>query len=269
MSHTISKIIAVLNDFSLADVLLRKTFDFANLHDASVEILYVHESPLFDIPDYFSSAVEEGLDKAKIKQEIKAKVAVISPKKEPAILVQIDDTADRVWALAREDAGILIITTYHDGITQKIIDKVSQPLLILKTEVDSYKKLALVLNATNESVACIEHVKSSFKESDIHLLYDYRYVVDPSMEVDVENMQVIEQAQREAFEKLKKESGLEGDFFIDGSFFGDDLVQYIQSKVFDITYLCSRGDDFFVSDTLAEELLQKSNGDILIANKIK
>ncbi len=268
MPRNFTKIIAVLNDFSLVDTLLKKTFDFAYENGASIEILYVHESPLFDIPDYFRGDTKGELDKEKIKQKIKDKVATLKPKRDPAIFVQIDDTADRVWALAREDQSYLVITAYHDGITHKIVDKISQPILVLKSPIDRYKKLALILNATHTSIHCIEEVKSHFKESDIHLLYDYRYVVDPSMEVDLQNMQIIEQAQREAFEKIKQESGLEGDFFIDGSFFGNDLLEFIQTKAFDITYLCSQGDDFFVSDTLAEELLQESSCDIFIANKI-
>ncbi len=267
MSHNFTKIIAVLNDFSLADVLLKKAFDFAYANGASVEILYVQELPLFDIPDYFRSDTEDSLDKEKVKQEIKNKVVALNPKREPAIFIEIADTADRVWALSRDVEETLIITPYHDSITSKVIDKVSQPLLVLKTQVDSYQKLAFVLNATGESITCIEDVKSHFKESDIHLLFDYRYVVDPSMELDLQNVEFIEKAQREAFEKIKKESGLEGEFFVDGSFFGDDLVQYIQEKAFDITYLCSRGDDFFVSDTLADELLEKCDCDILVANK--
>jgi hypothetical protein len=268
MSHQITKIIALLNDFSLADIVLQKAFDFAHNLDASVEILYVHESPLFDIPDYFLSDIEEGLDKEKIKKEIKNRVATFNPKREPAIFVEIDDTSDRVWALSRDDHETLIITPYHDSITTKLIDHISQPIFVLKNPKSVYQKVALILDTTDEYIDCIFDVKSQFKESDIHLLYDYRYVVDPSMEIDLQNVAMIEATQRELFEDIKKESGLEGEFFVDGSFFGDDLVQYLHDKSYDIVYLCSRGDDFFVSDTLASELLERCDCDIFVAQKI-
>jgi hypothetical protein len=267
MSHNFTKIIALLNDFNSADVLLKKAFNFADENGASVEILYVHESPLFDIPDYFRSDIEEGIDKEKIKKEIQHRVAALNPKREPAIFVQVDDTPDRVWALSRDDKATLILTTYHDSITSKLIDTISHPILVLKIQKDTYQKVALILNTTSESIDCIRDAKSHFKESNMHLLYDYRYVVDPSMEIDVQNIAIIEEAQREAFEEIKKESHLEGEFFVDGSFFGDDLVQYIDERSYDIVYLCSRGDDFFVSDTLTSELLDRCECDLFVANK--
>ena len=268
MQTNIQKIIAVLNDFSQSDAVLKKAFDFSAHYGAAVEVLYVHESPLFDVPDYFASSKEEGLDKEKIKKEIQEKVTALGREQKVAIFVMIDDTPDRIAHLAGEEKETLVITAYHDKITLKVINKISQAVLVLKENDHNYNKMALILDVNSQSLSCINNTQKIFPDTDIHLLYDYRYVVDPSMEMDLQNVQIIEEAQRKSFEEIKKESGLEGEFFIDGSFFGDDLIQYIQAKAFDIVYLCSRGDDFFVSDTLCQELLDDTECDILVANKL-
>ncbi len=267
MQRSIQKIIAVLNDFSMCDEVLEKTFDFAQKHDASVEILYVHETPFFDVPDFFSTEVAGILDKDKIKKEIETKVATLKPSVTPAIFVKIDDTQDRVWALAREDKETFIIASYHEGITQKLVSKVTQPVLVRKTSTQDYKKIALVIDAVSDSNSCIASVKKHFEASDIELFYDYRYIVDPSMEADLQNVQIIQEAQRDAFEALKKEHGLDGKFFIDGDFLGTQMSEYLENKNFDMLYVCSHGDDFFVSDNLAISLLDSLHCDMLVSSR--
>lgn len=267
MQTKIQKIIAVLNDFTLSERVLEKAFDFATRYGAVVEVLYVHETPLFAVPDYFASTEGEGVDKEKIREALKEKVSHIAGERKVAIFVNVDDTEDRVAHLTGDDKDVLIITAYHDKITQKLIDKVSQEVLVIKNETSTYAKMALILDVNTLSLSCIKNTQAIFPDTHIHLLYDYRYVVDPSMEMDLQNVQIIEDAQKKAFEEVKEKSGLEGDFFIDGSFFGDDLIQYIQAKAFDIVYVCSHGDDFFVSDTLCQELLDEVDCDLLVATK--
>ena len=267
MQASIQKIIAVLNDFTMIDEILSKTFSFAHEHHATVEILYVHESPLFNIPDFFSSKEEEmTLDKEKIKVSILEKVNTFDFEKPPVVFVKIDDTEDRVWALAREDKETFIITAYHKDITQKLVSKISQPILVLKNNIPNYQKMALVVNAGSPSSICIERVQSNFPKIDIELFYDYRYIVDPGMEASLQNVQIIEDAQREAFDALKAESGLKGKFFIDGDFLGTQISVYLQEKNFDILYVCAHPDGFFISDDLLLSLLEDVDCDMLVAN---
>ena len=66
------KIIAVLNDFEKADNILQKAITLKERQNAVLEVLYVHEKPLFDVPDYFRSNESIGddfIDKEKIKKE--------------------------------------------------------------------------------------------------------------------------------------------------------------------------------------------------------
>jgi hypothetical protein len=118
-------------------------------------------------------------------------------------------------------------------------------------------------------MACITSVETFFNKSNLHLLYDYRYVVDPSMELDIQNLALIEKSQKEAFEALKKESGLDGKFFVDGSFLGDELLDFISRESFDLVVVCSHADDFFAPDTLALNLLKDTDisSDIFVVMK--
>ncbi len=266
--QSVKKIIAVLNDFTMIDEVLGKTFSFTQKYHAIVEILYVHERPLFEIPDFFRSGEQElPLDKEKIKASILEKVNTFDFEKTPVVFVKIDDTADRVWALAREDKETFVITGYHKDITQKLVSKLAQPILVLKSNTQTYQKMALIVDAGSPSAQCIERAKSYFPQIDIELFYDYRYIVDPTMEADLQNVQIIEEAQKEAFKALKEESGLEGKFFIDGDFLGTQMSDYLQEKDFDILYVCSHPDDFFVSDDLSIALLEDVICDMLVANK--
>ena len=265
--QSVKKIIAVVNDFSMMDKVLSKTFSFAKKYHAFVEILYVHERPLFEIPDFFRSEEKEmPVDKAKIKASILEKVNTFDLEKAPVIFVKIDDTPDRVWALAREDKETFIITAYHKDITEKLVHKISQPILVLKRNTQNYQKMALIVDAGSSSSACIERTKSYFPQIDIELFYDYRYIVDPGMEASLQNVQIIEDAQREGFDILKEESGLEGKFFIDGDFLGTQMSDYLQEKDFDILYACSHEDGFFISDNLSITLLEDLSCDMIIAN---
>lgn len=268
MQTSIKKIIAVLNDFSMMDEILGKTFSFAQQYDATVEILYVHESPLFDIPDFFRP--DEGglmVDKEKIKVSILEKIETFDVKKAPVVFVKIDDTPDRVWALAREDRQTFIIAGYHKNITQKLIDKITQQILVIKHNTEKYQKMALIVDAGSLSSRCIEIAKTYFPDIGKELFYDYRYIVNTGMDGSLQNIQIIEEAQREAFEVMKQESGLKGKFFIDGDFLGTQLNEYFQEKDFDILYVCSHEDTFFVSNTLAIELLDTLNCDILVSRR--
>jgi len=265
LEKKINKIIAVVNDFSMIDTILEKTLAFSQKYHTLVEILYVHESPLFEIPDFFHSGDDDlPLNKAKIKASILEKVNSFNFEKEPVVFVKIDDTPDRIWALAREDKETLIITAYHKDITEKVVNKISQAILIVKGHRKNYQKMALIVDARTPSLSCIEIAKNYFPKIEIELFYDYRYIIDPSMEESLQNIQIIEDNQKEAFNRLKEESGLEGKFFIDADFLGTQISDYLQEKNFDIIYACSHKDSFFSSDNLSITILEDLSCDMLI-----
>ncbi len=69
MLNAISKIIVVLNNFEKADKILEKALALSIHQKAILEILYVHEEPLFDLPDYFrlkDSIGDDFIDKERL-----------------------------------------------------------------------------------------------------------------------------------------------------------------------------------------------------------
>ncbi len=278
---TINKIVAVLNDFKTADNVLEKALKLSSQQKAVLEILYVHEEPLFDLPDYFRSneSVENSLvDKDKIKKEIEDRVAKLESGCNCAILVFINDTPHRLLTLTKEDADIFIITAYHEKITQKLIQKSSFPVLVIKNEVKDYKRIVLPIDLTKNSHKCIDFAKRLFPHADKRLLYDYRYVIDfETINVDYLGMstsnpiintqinQELKQSQSERFEALKKETGLEGDFIEEELSVEEDLSRFINVSHFDLAILCSNDKHFLLSNSVSFSLLKRLSTDVLIS----
>ena len=64
-------IFALLNDFTKLDSVLKKSINLALEQNALLEVIYVHEEPLFDVPDYFLSkdeALADSVNKDKVKK---------------------------------------------------------------------------------------------------------------------------------------------------------------------------------------------------------
>jgi hypothetical protein len=269
MTTKIRKVIAVLNTLDLALAVLKKSFSFAEKYDAIVEVVYIHETPLFDVPDFFISEDKRGsdlLDKDMVKSEIKSLINSLGYQEDIAIFVYIDDTEDRVDNLIKDDDSVIVITSYHEKITKRVIKKVSTPILVLKNPKESYKNISICINSSSRAKKCISLAKELFSNSSIHLMYDYRFVVDPTMELDLQNIALIEEAQREIFQALKDESKLDGEFFVDSSFSADNLIKYINEKDFDLVIDCLNDNDLLV-DQISNNIFFK--GDIINEHNIE
>jgi len=269
MMQKIRKIIAVLNDFSTLDEVLSKTFSLSHTHHAQVEILYVQETPLFEIPNLFTKENSELLDTKAVKKELEKKVTEYNPTSPPVIFVQIDDTVNRVWALAREEKETLIITAYHSELTEDIIHKVSQRVLVVKTKNTSYDKIVLAIDIEDDTSTCVRDVKELFKEKKLQLFYDYRYSLDPRIELELSNIKIIEEVQRESFESILTKHALQGDFFINGFLLDEDLKKYFNKTKFDLIVSCCDEDVLLNADKLWVRLLKNVSIDIMIEDKSK
>jgi len=278
--QTIEKVIAILNDFDMADKVLEKALTLSSQQKAVLEVLYVHEEPLFDVPDYFrrEHSGEDGLiDKGKIKKEIENRIAKFENDCNCAIFVFIDDTVSRFERLTKEDANLFVVTAYHDKITHTLVQKTLFPILVVKNAVQVYEKIVLPVDLTDTSHVCIDIAETLYPHTDKRLLYDYRYVVDTEvMDVDylgmptaapMINMQINEafkESQLEAFKVLKNETGLKGDFIEESLSVEDDLLAFITSHDFDLTVLCAGEKHFLASDSLSYSLLERLLSDVLI-----
>jgi len=266
------KIVAVLSDLEMAEKTLSIAFTFADAHDAIIEVIYVHEPALFETPDYFLSDIkmeEDSLDKNHIKLEIQKRIKYLDNSRPCALFTFIGDTVNRVKHLVKSDKDILIITAYHDKITKSLLSKVTQPVLILKGKRSHYRNIALSVNLDEYTMDCIQLASHVFDKQNLYLLYDYRYVIDSSMELDLQNLTLIEEGQKSAFETLKKKSTLDGKFFSDSSFLGDAFIEYIYTKNFDLVICCLNRDDFFISTSLPAKLLEDAGitCDIFVATE--
>jgi nucleotide-binding universal stress UspA family protein len=262
------KIVAVLNDFDQADLVLGRAIALADMQNAALEILFVHEAPLFTIPDLFSSSdkqTEQGIDKEKIKNEINEKMAGLAYKKAYAVFVFVDDTADRVSAHARDQSSALIVSAYHKKVTEALIAICRLPLLILKNDRQENSHIALPIELSDSARNCIDFSKRLFGHSSIRLLYDHHYLVDEETK----------KAEKAAFEELKAKTHLEGDYIEEFAWneadFGEDyetiekhLIDYIKKGPFDLTILCTQKNDLLSNEALILSLLHELSTDFLV-----
>ncbi len=280
----IKRVIAVLNDFEKADIVLKKALEFSSQKDAVLEVLYVHEEPLFDLPDFFQlqdDVEDDIIDAQKIKKELKHRIKEISGSQECAVLVYINDTVSRLEALTKGDTSVFVITAYYEKITQKLVQKNRLPILVIKNDIKDYQKIVIPVDLTKSSYGCIDLAKMIFPQVNKRLLYDYRYVIDYSL-VDTGYLgmsatepvmnsslnEEVKQNKLELFEALKKEMELEGDFIEESLLIEEDLSNFINTNHFDLTIL-SFDRDFLSIDSISLLLLKMLHTDILICPILK
>ncbi len=268
MLNAISKIIVVLNNFEKADKILEKALTLSIHQKAVLEILYVHEEPLFDLPDYFrleDNIGDDFIDKEKIKKEIKEKLSKLGKGDECAILVFVDDTVDRVLTQTKEPNQTLIITTYENKITEKLVRKSDASFLVIKNDKNTYGNIVMPVDLSENSFKCIKLAKTLFSQSKIRLLHDNHYVI----------LQELKEKEKELFEDLKKETNLEGDIiqehFVSEIGFVEEfyviekhLSAFINTHDFDLTILCSHHRDFLFSNSISYAMLEMLQTDLLL-----
>jgi nucleotide-binding universal stress UspA family protein len=280
--RSISKVIAVLNDFEKADVVLKRAFELSLQQKAVLEVLYIYEEPFFELPDFFrmdDNVGDSSIDKKRVKKEIKNRLKDLGADGEYAILIFVDDTSSHLFAQLEKDLDTLVVTLFHEKITKKLVKKSHLPLLIIKNtnNTEDYKKIAIAVDLGEDTNRCINLAKMIFPQADKRLLHDYRYVIDTSL-IDAGYLgmpisepimntslnEEIKQNQLEKFEALKKESGLEGDFIEESLLVEEDLSHFINANHFDLTILYSSKRHFLSLDSTSLLLLETLHTDLLI-----
>ena len=268
MLDAISKIVVVLNNFEKADKILEKALTLSIHQKAVLEILYVHEEPLFDLPDYFrlkDSIGDDFIDKEKIKKEIKERLSKLGRSEDCAILVFVDDTVDRVLTQTKEPNETLVVTAYEDKITEKLLTKSDASFLVIKNDKKSYEDIVMPVDLSENSLACIRVAKMLFPQSKIRLLYDNYYIF----------LDEVKEKEKALFETLKKETNLEGDYiqehvvteieFVDEMYaIEKHLAAFIKMHNFDLIILYSHHRDFAFSESISFALLEMLHSDILL-----
>jgi len=239
MTKSFDKVLIVLNSFDNIDNILQSTLKLTNQQNAILEILFVYEKALFELPTIFSHE-DTSIDKNKIKKEIKEKLHEHKLSDKCAIFIYIDDTLDRVLTLTEDQENLLIVTPYHKDITTKLLKKSSASFLILKNKNNSFKDIIMPVDLSKETILCIKRAKNLFPNSTIRLIHDHNFIISKELREE----------EQKRYEELKREVGLDGDsikeYFVNEVEFVEELYiierhlsEFINERDFDLTILCS------------------------------
>jgi hypothetical protein len=245
--------------------------------------MYVHETPMFQMPDIFLSKekrVEGSLDKERVKQEIENTIQSLGFERQYAIFVYENDTLNRLTTLLRERKEVLIITRYQDELLTKLIDKTPYAYCVVKASKGSYQKIALPVDLDDNFQKCIQTSEHLFENGNINLIYDYRFmqenfmvseeymgVAATSTQSELEVAEVLKESQRERFNEYLEEYKLDGAFLEGEEVMYEDLVKYIVNNQFDLTLLYRNTNELFFSPNLAMGLMRDIDTDFFVCQE--
>ena len=226
---------------------------------AVLEVLFVHEEELFDLPELFKPEFEQDeiIDKEAIKKEILATLNELRYQEDVAIFVYINDTYSRVESLLK-GSDALIVTKYNTP-TKELLDS-KYRVLFLKNSKHDYQKVLIELALDGEDEQRIEFAKELFPDKELILAYDYNHfiaintlTVDPTVGLGYDPLldETLREENKKAFEKILKDTGLNGVFLEDVGE-ADSLIKYINSEV-DLAILKQRDND--IVENLIKECL--------------
>ncbi len=282
MNHIFNRVVVVANEIETIDTLLEKAVTLSNQHQTTLEVLFIHEEPLFQLPDYFLSdekISENSIDKNKIKKSIQEKLAVLNPHKTVSILVLVDDTLDHVIEYGKDNRDILFITAYHEELNSKLLHKTPYSFWIVKNKIESYKEILLPVDLNKKSVEVIKATEHIFPTVQLEIVHDYRFTLDMSLmeddhlkitpivsSMDIEINQKRKERQRELFEAYKRDFNLTGEFLEENKGLEEDLVEYINQSQAELIVMYPEEIELFLSSSLIIKLLHRVPKDFLVLN---
>ncbi|SFV70472.1 hypothetical protein MNB_SV-13-1268 [hydrothermal vent metagenome] len=282
MNHIFKRMVVVANDIENIDTLLEKAVACSKQHQTTLEVLFVHEEPLFKLPDYFLSdekISKSKIDKNKIKKSIQEKLTTLNYNKTVSILVLVDDTLDQVLEYGKENRDILFITAYHKELNSKLLQKSPYSFWIVKNKIKSYKQILLPIDLNQKSVEIINATKHIFPTIQLAVVHDYRFTLDMDLmedkhlkitpivsSMDIEISQERKEKQRVLFEKYKTDFNLKGDFLEENKGLEEDLVEYINKNHADLIVMYPEEIELFLSSSLIIKLLHRIPKDFLVLN---
>lgn len=250
--ENVTKVITLINELKDAKSLIQNSFDISKRLDIVMEIIFVCELPLFDIPSFFKSS-DDTIDLNRIKNEINNIIKDLDIKKDIAIFVYIDDSLDRVKHLIQSPHEIIIMS-YKKSISKMILENINNPILIMKKDKDIKSSITIV-NFSSKYKSCLINSNYLFPEIQNSIIYDYRYIIDPTMQSDLQNIKELEDENRKKFKEILDYSSLDGDFFIDNSISKDKLIGHIAKSEVDLVIDCTNNHDISFAKELDCNLL--------------
>ncbi|SFV66428.1 hypothetical protein MNB_SV-14-730 [hydrothermal vent metagenome] len=282
MNHIFKRMVVVANDIENIDTLLEKAVACSKQHQTTLEVLFVHEEPLFKLPDYFLSdekISKSKIDKNKIKKSIQEKLTALNYNKTVSILVLVDDTLDQVLEYGKENKDILFITAYHKELNRKLLQKSPYSFWIVKNKIKSYNNILLPIDLNEKSVEVIKATKHIFPTIQLEVVHDYRFTLDMDLmedehlkitpivsSIDIEMNQERKEKQRLLFENYKRDFNLKGEFLEENKGLEDDLIEYINKSKSELVVMYPEEIELFLSSSLIIKLLHRVPKDFLVLN---
>ena len=282
MKHIFKRVVVVLNEMGNIDNLLEKAVAFSNKHQSTLEVLFVHEEPLFELPDYFLSdeKISKGtMDKKKIKKSIQEKLSALNAHTTASILVLVDDTLNHVIEYGKDNKDILFITAYHDELNSKLLHKSPHSFWIVKNESKSYSEILLPIDLNEKSTEVVKATEHIFPTAQLGVVHDYRFTLDMTLieddhlkitpivsSMDIEINQEKKERQRAEFEAYKSNFNLTGDFLEENKGLEEDLVEYINKSQAELIVMYPEEIELFLSSNLITKLLARVPKDFLVLN---
>jgi len=282
MKHIFKRVVVVLNEMGNIDNLLEKAVAFSNKHQSTLEVLFVHEEPLFELPDYFLSdeKISKGtMDKKKIKKSIQEKLSALNAHTTASILVLVDDTLNHVIEYGKDNKDILFITAYHEELNSKLLHKSPHSFWIVKNESKSYSEILLPLDLNEKSTEVVKATEHIFPTAQLGVVHDYRFTLDMTLieddhlkitpivsSMDIEINQEKKERQRAEFEAYKRDFNLTGDFLEENKGLEEDLVEYINKSQAELIVMYPEEIELFLSSNLIRKLLARVPKDFLVLN---
>jgi len=277
-----NRVLALINRADDIDRVLKKAVWFSKRYDLVLEVLYVHEESLFDLPDFFKPEFikDEKFDEEYVKDEIKRSLKSIPYEKDVAVFVRVNDTISQTLDLTDEEN--LVIHGFVKDLSSKLAKKLNIPLLIIKSDTQEYSKILMPVDLSEDSKECVNGAKDFFEGAKIRIVYDYRYpyemmipdvnfmdipVYDPIF--DKELNEELKKSEYERYYKFLEETRVDGDFIEGGMSIDEDLIEYASKRDFDLLYICNIADSEFEDRSLAVSLIENIKFDTFISNKIK
>ncbi len=275
------RVLAVINKSEDIKKVLEKSLQYLK-DDSIFEVLYVHEEAILSLPDFFKPKFikDDIIDKEEVKKRIKEVLKEFGYKRDTAIFVYVDDTADRVLELVEDDT--FIVTAYEKEITKKVLKKIKNRTLILKNGVKPYIKVAIPIDLSKNSARCVASANELFEKKSLRVVYDFRYPVDLVMsDVDLMGMPApdpsvyqelsedLKKSQQERFYKFLSDEVVDGDFIVEEFDIEDDLKKYVEEKEIDLLYLCVDKNSDILDDSFALSLIDKVEIDLMLTRTDK
>lgn len=273
----VKKVLAVINDIESMEPVLKKGIALASTESAFLEVMFVHETPIFDRVEYFRFKYEaplEGIDREKVRLEVVEKLGKLNAPIDTPVEVFLDDTVDQVLKVTKCETSMVILIGHNNLIAKQLVQESHLPVLVLKNSKDHiYKNIVVPFDFSEASKTGVDLALKLFDKSLITLVHDFRYLImedyiDPEGMVlpyfDMEIGDAEEKAQRNELLSYAQSKGVNSRFIIQEGSIVDDLINDIKNNDVDLVVSGSEDANRLFFRSVALEILSDTSTDILV-----